>query len=106
VVIALLYTGTKVCYLVAAACLALALSTARAARAARQPMRGALAAGFMSLRFNALMALLGVAHHTGQVRRWRQAQVKHAELPSLELHQAWTDRLPLPADQVLEQWFR
>lgn len=55
------------CYLVAAACGALALSTARAARAAGERMRGVLGLGAMSLRFNAVMAVLGLAHHTGQV---------------------------------------
>lgn len=58
--------------LVGAACAGLALATARAARAAGQPLKGVIALGVASLRFTALMAVLGVAHHTGQVRRrWR-----------------------------------
>ena len=65
----LLSEGTNVCYLVAAACAGLALAAGRAARASGGSVRGVVAAGVMSLRFNALMALLGVAHHTGQVRR-------------------------------------
>lgn len=59
--------GKMVCILVGAASLALALSVGRAAWAAGQRLRGVVTLGIMSLRCNALMAVLGVAHHTGQV---------------------------------------
>ena len=55
-----------VCYLVGAACVALALTTGRAVRAAGGGLRGTVVLGIMALRCNLLMAMLGVAHHTGQ----------------------------------------
>lgn len=60
--------GLNTCYLVAAACAVLALAVGRASRAAGKGVRGVVGLGVMSLRCNAMMAVLGVAHHTGQVR--------------------------------------
>lgn len=60
--------GRNVSILVGAACAGLALAAGRAARAAGKPVKGVVAMGVASLRFNALMTVLGVAHHTGQVR--------------------------------------
>lgn len=67
--------GRNVCILVGAACAGLALATGRAARAAGQSIKGVVAMGVASLRFNALMTVLGVAHHTGQVRAAGQCGV-------------------------------
>lgn len=61
--------GKNVCILVGAACAGLALATGRAARAGGKGVRGVVALGVAAVRFNAMMALLGVAHHTGQVGR-------------------------------------
>ena len=56
-----------VCCLLGAACGALALGNARAARAAGKGLKGAVVLGIMALRCDGLMAVLGVTHHTGQV---------------------------------------
>lgn len=55
-----------VCYLVAAACAALGVATGRAAWAAGQRVRAVAGLAVVSLRCTAVMALVGLAHHTGQ----------------------------------------
>ncbi|KAL4452193.1 hypothetical protein ABPG75_007855 [Micractinium tetrahymenae] len=87
----LLSEGRMVCFLVAAVCLALALSVGRATWVAGQRLRGVVAMGIMSLRCNALMAVLGVAHHTGQ-GFWVRLTV-HEPQPADDLERGWHGKL-------------
>ncbi|PRW57424.1 GPI ethanolamine phosphate transferase 3 [Chlorella sorokiniana] len=83
----LLSEGRNVSILVGAACAGLALAAGQAARAASKPIKGVVAMGVASLRFNALMTVLGVAHHTGQ-GFWARLTV-HDPQPAGDVERGW-----------------